>query len=258
MPRRARPGATRERPDLGGGRQARLPGHLPPRPRAVRAPADAARRLPQLQPRHDGHVLAARSEPGDEPHLRRRLLAVPGAAGRADRARLQLDPAADVADGRDVRGAQGRSPAPDEEAVRVRLRQPLVLDAAARLPGGPRRAREGARVDAGRQASALLDRLPALDVRRPEVDDPPDPGAAARGDHVRERHRLQRSRARFRRWRARPGSGERVELPRGRQRPRLLPGQRGDPRLAARAVQEPRCPRRRDGLVPGTGRRVRA
>ena len=94
--------------------------------------------LPHVQPRLHGHLLAARGEPGDEPDLRRRLRAVPDPPGRPRRARVQLDPAADVADGRDLRGAQGDLPHLERKAVGVRLRPHLVHDAAARLPGGPR------------------------------------------------------------------------------------------------------------------------
>ena len=83
-----------------------ITGELPPVAQPLRRAADPAGGLPQLQPRLHGHLLAAGRQPGDEPDLRRRLRPVPDAADRVRRARVQLDPAADVADGRDLRSAQ--------------------------------------------------------------------------------------------------------------------------------------------------------
>ena len=99
-------GPPEVRPDLGGRHQARHHRELPPVPRPPRGAADPAGRIPQLQPRLHGHLLAAGGEPGDEPDLRRRLRPLPDAANRVGGARVHLDPAADVADGRDLRGAQ--------------------------------------------------------------------------------------------------------------------------------------------------------
>ena len=70
-------GRPEVRPDLGRGHQARHHGELPPVPQPPRGAAHAAGRLPQLQPRLHGHLLAAGGEPGDEPDLRRGLRPLP-------------------------------------------------------------------------------------------------------------------------------------------------------------------------------------
>src|SRR5580693_5779880 len=94
-------GSSAVRPDLGRRHPPRHPGRLPPRPRPAQRAAHVPGRVHDLQPRPDGDVLDARREPGDEPDLRRRLRPVPDSADRADRARVQLDPPAHVADGSD-------------------------------------------------------------------------------------------------------------------------------------------------------------
>ena len=81
-------GRSEVRPDLGGGDQARHHRELPPVPRPPRGTAHPAGRIPQLQPRLHGHLLAAGREPGDEPDLRRGLRPLPDAANRVGGARV--------------------------------------------------------------------------------------------------------------------------------------------------------------------------
>src|SRR4029077_1031634 len=99
-------GLSDVRPDVARGHDERHHGELSPVPRPPRGAADPSGRIPQLQPRFHGHLLAAGGEPGDEPDLRRGLRPLPHAANRVGGTCIHVDPAADVADGRDLRGPQ--------------------------------------------------------------------------------------------------------------------------------------------------------
>ena len=148
-------GRPQVRPDLGRSHQARHHGELSPIPQPLRRAADAAGWIPQLQPRFHGDLLAAGRKPGDEPDLRRRLRPVPDTADRICRARLHLDPATDVADGRDLRGAQVVD-GHQAQAVGVRQGPHQVHHPAAGLPGGQDRVDPRVGVDGVRQDPAVL------------------------------------------------------------------------------------------------------
>src|SRR6202012_5816672 len=144
--------------------------------------------IPQLQPRLHGHLLAAGRQRGDEPDLRRCLRPFPGAAHRLRRARIYLDPAADVADGRDLRSPQILA-GHQAQAVGIRQGPHQVNHPAAGLPRGQDRVVSRSGVDGVGEDPAVLVGLSALDLRRPALArQAPAQVRPGRGD-VQERHR---------------------------------------------------------------------
>ena len=169
--RAARPAALLA--DLRGGRSAHgLPVAHPRRrlQRPSRRPAPAGR--PTISRSTTGHVDGL---PGarDQPRLRGRVRALPGAEGRADRGRLRLAAAAGLAARQALGAAARRGAAPEAAAVRVRPRAHLAHDPADGGAGRPAAPRRVMRMDRLGPAD-VRDRLPALGLRRP------DPGAALR------------------------------------------------------------------------------